>query len=130
MRSLLATGQAHTRQDVAHLLGGHRHAIGRGLAIYAAGGLGASLATSVPAGKPVSLSPAVLASLRQALHGREGFASDAALRPWVRQTHGVEVKDKTLYGLVRTRVGAKLTGPRPRHTKHSCGPRGVPGHVS
>ena len=119
MLSLLATGQARTRQDVAHLLGVHRHTIGRWLAIYAAGGLDALLATYVPAGKPVSLAPAVLASLEQALHGREGFASYEALRQWVRQTQGVEVKDQTLYGLVRTRFRAKLQVPRPRHTKQA-----------
>jgi Homeodomain-like domain len=50
MLYLLATGQAHTRQDVAHLLGVHRHTIGRWLALYAAGGLGALLATYVSAG--------------------------------------------------------------------------------
>ena len=117
MLYLLATGQAHTRQDVAHLLGVHRNTIGRWLAIYAAGGLGALLATYVSAGKPVSLAPAVLASLKQALHGREGFASYEALRQWVRQTHGVEIKYKTLYGIVRTRFRAKLKVPRPSHTK-------------
>jgi transposase len=94
MLYLLATGQAHTRQDVARLLGVHRNTIGRWLAIYAAGGLDALLATYVPAGKPISLAPAVLASLEQALHGRAGFASYEALRPWVRQTHGVAVKDQ------------------------------------
>ena len=117
MLYLLATGPAHTRQDVAPRLGVHRNTIGRWLAIYAAGGLDALLATYVPAGKPVSLAPAVLASLEQALHGREGFASYEALRQWVRQTHGVEVKYTTLYGLVRTRFRAKLKVPRPSHTK-------------
>jgi transposase len=119
MLYLLATGQARTRQDVARLLGLHRHTIGRWVAIYAAGGLDALLATYTPAGKPVSLAPAVLASLEQALHGREGFASYEALRQWVRQTHGVEVKYKTLYGIVRTRFRAKLKVPRPSHTKKS-----------
>jgi predicted ArsR family transcriptional regulator len=38
MLYLLASGQAHSRQDVAQLLGVHRHTIGRWLAIYAAGG--------------------------------------------------------------------------------------------
>jgi hypothetical protein len=89
------------------------------LAIYAAGGLDAWLATYVPAGKPVSLALAVLASLEQALHGGEGFASYEALRQWVRQTHGVAVKYTTLYGIVRTRVRAKLKVPRPSHTKKS-----------
>jgi transposase len=114
---LLATRQAQDRQDVARLLGVHRHTIGRWLARYAAGGLDALLAPDVPAGKPVSLAPEVLASLEQALRRPEGFASDEALRQWVRQTPGVEVKDKTLDTIVRTRFRTKLKVPRPSHTK-------------
>jgi hypothetical protein len=34
-----------------------------------------------------------------------------------RRTHGVEVKYKTLYALVRTRFRAKLKAARPSHTK-------------
>jgi transposase len=115
----LASGQAHTRQDVAQLLGVHRNTIGRWLAIYAAGGLPALLATYVPAGKPVSLAPDVLTSLAQVLHRAEGFASYEALRQWLRHTHGVEVQYKTLYTLVRVRFKAKLKVARPRHTKKS-----------
>jgi hypothetical protein len=37
--------------------------------------LDALLATYIPAGKPVSLAPAVLASLEQALRRPAGFAS-------------------------------------------------------
>jgi transposase len=130
MLYLLASGQAHTRQDVAQLLGVHRNTVGRWLAIYAAGGLPALLATYVPAGKPVSLTPAVLASLEQALHRAEGFASYEDLRQWLRQTHGVEVKYKTLYTLVRVRFKAKLKVARPSHTKKSRGHSGVPSHLS
>jgi hypothetical protein len=65
----------------------------------------------------VSLAPTVLASLEQALHRPEGFASYEALRQWVRQTHGVAVKYKTLYTLVRTRFHAKRKVARPSHTK-------------
>jgi transposase len=119
MLYLLATRQAQDRQDVARLLGVHRNTIGRWLARYAAGGMDALLATYVPAGKPVSLAPAVLASLEQALHRPEGFASYEALRQWMRQAHGVEVKDKTLYTIVRTRFRTKLKVPRPSHTKKS-----------
>ena len=117
MLYLLASGPAHTRQDVARLLGVQRHTIRHWLALYAAGGLEALLATYIPPGKPVSLAPEVLASLEQALRRPEGFASYEALRQWVRRTHGVEVKDKTLYTLVRTRFRAKLKVPRPSHTK-------------
>jgi transposase len=117
MLYLLASGQAHDRQQVAHLLGVHRHTLGRWLALYAAGGLHAVLETYVPAGKPVSLAPAVLASLAEAIHRPEGVASYEALRQWVRRTHGVEVKDKTLYTLVRVRFKAKRNVARPSHTK-------------
>ena len=119
MLYLLASGQAHARQAVARLLGIHRNTIGRWLALYAASGLHALLTTDVPAGKPVSLAPDVLASLEQALRRPDGFASYEALRQWVRQTHGVEVKYKTLYTIVRTRLRTKLKVPRPSHTKKS-----------
>jgi transposase len=113
----LASGQAHTRQDAARLLGVHRNTVSRWLALYAVGGLAALRATYTPVGKPVSLAPAVLASLEQALRRPAGFASDEALRPWVRQTHGVAVKYKTRYTLVRTRFKTKLKVARPSHTK-------------
>jgi transposase len=119
MLYLLVSRQAQDRQEVARLLGVHRNTIGRWLARYAAGGMDTLLATYVPAGKPVSLAPAVLASLEQALRRPEGFPSYAALRQWVHQTHGVEVKYKTLYTIVRTRFRTKLKVPRPSHTKKS-----------
>jgi transposase len=118
MLDLWVTRQARDRQEVARLLGVHRHTIGRWLARYASGGLDALLATDLPPGKPVSLAPEVLASLEQALHRPEGFASYEALRPWVRQTHGVGGKDNTLDPLVRGRFKAKLTVARPSHTKN------------
>jgi hypothetical protein len=95
--------------------------------------LDALLATYLPPGKPGSLAPAVLASLEQALRRPEGFASYEALRQWVRQTHGVEVKYKTLYTLGRVRFKAKLTVARPSHKKN---PEAIPafqaacGHAS
>ena len=119
MLYLLRSGQAQTRQEVARLLGLHRNTVGHWLARYATGGLEARLALYVPAGKRLSLAPAVLASLEHALHRPAGFASYEELRQWVRQTHGVEVKDKTLYTIVRTRFRTKLKVPRPSHTKKS-----------
>ena len=67
MLCLLASGQAHTRQAVAQLLGVHRNTIGHWLGLYESGGLDALLALYVPAGKPVSLPPDVLAALEQVL---------------------------------------------------------------
>jgi hypothetical protein len=63
MLYLLASGQAHSRRDVARLLGVHRNTIGHWLARYATGGLETLLDLYVPAGKPCSLPPHVLAAL-------------------------------------------------------------------
>jgi len=117
MLYLLAGRHAQTRLEVAQLLGVHRNTISHWLTLYETGGLEALLEVYVPAGKPVSLSPAVLASLQQALQEPAGFASYEALRQWVQQTHHVEVNDHTLYTIVRTRFRTKLKVPRPSHTK-------------
>jgi hypothetical protein len=130
MRDLLASRQAHTRPDVSRLLGSHRHPMSRWLARDAAGGLDAWLATDVPTGTPVSLAPDVLASLEDALHRPEGFASDEALRQWGRRTHGVAVTDNTLSSLVRARFHATRNVARPRHTQKAGGDSGVPGHLA
>lgn len=129
MLYLLVTRQAQDRQDVARLLGVHRNTIGRWLARDAAGGLDAVLATHTPPGTPVSLAPAVLASLEQALRRPEGFASYEALRHWVRQTHAVEIKYQTRSTLVRTRFKAKLNVARPSHTQKPRGASRVPGDL-
>lgn len=86
MLYLLASGQAQTRQGVAQLLGGHRNTIGHWLTLYEAGGLGALLARYVPAGKPLSLPPDILAAIEQALQQPAGFTSDEAWRQGVQQT--------------------------------------------
>ena len=113
MLYLLASGQAQTRQDVAQLLGVHRNTVGHWLARYATGGLESLLDLHVPAGKPMSLPPDVLAALAQALRQPAGFASYEAVRQWVQQTYHLDVKYHTLYTIVRT----KLKVPRPSHTK-------------
>lgn len=113
----LASGQAQTRRDVAQLLGVHRNTISHWLALYEAGGLDALLDLYVPAGKPLSLPPDVLAALEQALRQPAGFASYEALRQWLQQTHHLDVNYHTLYTIVRTKLKAKLKVPRPTHTK-------------
>src|ERR671923_3002940 len=67
MLYLLASGQAQTRLQVAQLLGVHRNTIGHWLALYETGGLEALLHLHIPAGKPLSLPPDVLAAIEQAL---------------------------------------------------------------
>jgi transposase len=116
MLYVLASGQAQTRQDVAQLLGVHRTTVGHWLALYEGGGMEALLALYVPAGKPLSLPPDVLASIAQALQQPAGFAAYEALRQWVQPPHHREVNYHTLYSSVRTRFKTKLKVPRPSHT--------------
>jgi transposase len=121
MLYLLASGQARTRQEAAQLLGVHRNTIGHWLVLYESGGLDALLALYVPAGKPVSLPPDVLAALEQVLRQPAGFASYVELRQWIKQTHRLDGNYHTLYTIVRTRFKAKLKVPRPSHTKKPGG---------
>ena len=92
---------------MAQLLGVHRHTVGHWLAIYEARGLEGLLDLYVPAGKPLSLPPGVLAALEQALRHPTGFASYEALRQWVKQQHRLDVNYHTLYTIVRTKLKAK-----------------------
>jgi transposase len=117
MRYLLASGQAQTRRDVAQLVGVHRNTIGHWLARYEAGGLEALLEVYVPAGKPLSRPPEVLAAIERALRQPAGVASYEARRQWVKQPHHLEVNYHTLYAMGRTRFKAKRKVPRPSHTQ-------------
>ncbi len=117
MLYLLASGQARTRQAVAQGLGVHRNTVGHWLAIYEVRGLDALLDLYVPAGKPLSLPPDVLAAIEQALRQPAGFTSYEALRQWVRRTYQRDVNYHTLYTIVRTKFQTKLKVARPSHTK-------------
>jgi transposase len=110
---LFATNQATTRQAVAQLLGLHRETIGRWMACYTTGGLGALLDIYVPAGKPPALSAVVLADLEQQLRRPEGFPSHKAIRVWLAQTHQITINGKTLQKLIRRRFGARPKVARP-----------------
>jgi hypothetical protein len=115
--SLLASGHGQTRQDVAQLLGVHRHTLGHWLALDEAGGLAAVLEVSLPAGEPASLPPDVLVGLEPALRQPAGVASDEALRQWVKPRDQLEVHYHTRYTIVRPRCHAQLKGPRPSPPK-------------
>ena len=114
---LFASDQASSRQEVAMLLGVHRHTIGRWMDCYAAGGLSALLDIYVPAGKAPTLPASVLADLEHQLHQPQGFASYEAMRVWLLQMHQITIKPKTLQKFVRRRFGARPKVARPSHIK-------------
>lgn len=114
---LLASGQAHSRQDVARLLGVDRNTVGRWLTTYRHGGLAALLTVYVPAGKRKPLTPEQLQTLQHALSQPTGFASFGAVQQWIAATFDVHLSYNATRKLVRYKLGAKLKVPRPAHQK-------------
>lgn len=115
---LIRSGEVHTRRDAADHLALHRNTVGRWLAAYEEGGQQALLTIDTPGAKPgqKTLSPPVLAALQQRLR-EEGFPSYGEGVSWLAEEHGLEVPYKTVHGIVRYRLGAKLKRARPVHAK-------------
>jgi transposase len=115
---LLRSGEARTRGDAATRLGVHRNSVQEWLARYERGGLEALLEIGAPGAKPGQrvLAPAVLKALRDRLQG-EGFQSYGEIRQWLEREYGVDHPYRTIYGLVRFRLGGKLKRARPQHVK-------------
>jgi transposase len=116
---LLQTQQAHTRGQVARLLGVHRDTVGRWLAAYARGGVPRMLTIAKAPGKPARLSAAMQQGLRARLAQSQGFASYKAIWQWLGQEYGVSIAYKTVHKFVRYTLRAKLKVPRKSHIKKS-----------
>lgn len=108
-----------TRQQVAEHLGVDRKAIRRWLTRYANGGIEAMLTDQKRGAKPGQrlLPEPVLAAVSQRLNTEQGFGSYGELQQWIATEFGHEVNYKSLHGLVRYRLKAKLKVPRPEHPK-------------
>lgn len=113
--ALLASGQATTRRQVAD----HRNTVAAWLDRYRDGGLAALLTPSKRGPEPGqrTLPGPVLDALRARLADGVGFAGYDEVQRWLRDEHGLAVPYKTVYTLVRYRLGAKLKAPRPEHPK-------------
>jgi transposase len=116
---LLKSGQVQTRQQAAAHLALHRNTITVWLRRYRQGGLD-TLLTLKEAGAPPgqkTLPPAVFKQLQARLATPTGFASYLDIQQWLRDEFALEVPYKTLHGIVRYQLKAKLKRPRPRHGK-------------
>lgn len=116
---LFATGQATTRTEVARHLAIHRNTLGAWLQRYQRGGLDALLSCSKRGPKPGqrTLPPPVLGALEARLASAEGFGGYHKIQHWLHDEFGLDVPYKSVYTLVRYRMGAKLKVPRPEHPK-------------
>jgi transposase len=116
---LLKSGQVTTRRQAATHLAVHRNTVALWLRTYRDGGLSALL-TYKEAGAPSgqkSLPAVVFAQLQARLATASGFASYGAIQQWLREEFALEVPYKTLHGIVRYQLKAKLKRPRPSHAK-------------
>jgi len=119
---LLKSKQVTTRRQAAAHLAVHRNTITGGLRQYRHGGLDALLTykeAGAPAGQK-TLPPAVFEQLKARLATATGFATYLDyldVQQWLREEFGLEVPYKTLHGIVRYQLKAKLKRLRPRHAK-------------
>jgi transposase len=114
---LIQTQQAHTRRQVAQLLGVNRDTVGRWLAAYACGGIRQMLTIVKAPGKAPLLSEAMQQALRERLAQPQGFASYKAIWQWLRQEYQLPIAYKTVHRWVRYVLRAKLKVPRKSHIK-------------
>jgi transposase len=117
MLVLFAHEQPPTRQQVAEHLGVDRKAIRRWLERYATGGIEAMLTEHKRGRKSGQrlLPETVLSAVKRQLTSEQGFSGYTELQQWIAREFGYEVNYKSLHGLVRYRLKAKLKVPRPEH---------------
>ena len=119
MLVLIKEGKHRTRKAVAKYLAVHRNTIGDWLNTYESEGLAALLEIKSP-GAPSgqrSLPKNVLAALGERLNDTSGFGSYIELQTWLKETHDVSIKYKTLHRIVRYQLQAKPKIPRRSHEK-------------
>ena len=116
---LLKAGHVTTRRHAAAHLAVHRNTVTTWLQAYRLGGLGGLLtakAPGAPAGQK-SLPAAVFAQLQARLATPTGFTSYREVQRWLRDEFGLTLPYKTVHGIVRYQLKAKLKRPRPSHAK-------------
>jgi transposase len=119
MLVLIKEGKHGTRKAVAKYLAVHRNTIGDWLNIYESDDLATLLEIKSP-GAPSgqrSLPQEVLAALSERLKDTSGFGSYIELQSWLKETHDVSIKYKTLHRIVRYQLQAKPKIPRRSHEK-------------
>ena len=120
---LAASGRAHHRQEIADILGVHRHSVAAWFAAYAAGGLDHMLSYQVPR-PPLRqhITAPALTALQEKLQDPHGFASYHQLRVWLAEEHQVTLAYSSVHALVRYKLHAKPKRPRPSHEKKAPKP--------
>jgi len=116
--SLAASGPARHRQEIAALLGVHRHRVAAWFAAYAEGGFDHARRAQgalPPVHRRIS-DPAVTA-LQVQLQAPQGCAGDHHLRVWLAEEHQGTLSYAGVHALGRDKLHAKPKRPRPSQAK-------------
>jgi transposase len=115
---LAARGHARHRQDIAALLGVHRHSVAAWFDAYAAGGVEQALSYQVST-PPVHrrMTDTALRALQAKLKDPQGFPGYDQIRLWLAKEHQVTLSYSSVHALVRYQLRAKPKRPRPSHAK-------------
>ncbi|BAY39023.1 putative transposase [Nostoc sp. NIES-2111] len=113
----LKTGQVSSRRSLAERLGRDQATITRWARKYKDEGTRGLLEVKHAPGKVPVLSGSDLERLKKRLQEPSGFTSYGKIQQWLKSELGLSLAYKTVYEIVRKRLGAKLKVPRPQSTK-------------
>lgn len=116
---LIRTGEVRTRAEAAKHLRVHRNSIWNWLQLYENGGMERLL--RIGQGAPAAEQKTLPGEVYQALQARlaeNGFSNGyVEAQRWLKEAFGLDVPYKTVHGIVRYRLQAKLKRARPSHVK-------------
>lgn len=115
MLYLLKSGQADTRMKAAEILAVNRATIGRWLQTHEKDGVSGLLSIKTKPNRKLSIPPCILHVLKHELEKPEGFSSYGAIQIWLKQKFTLSIPYKTVHGIVRYRLKAKLKVGRKSH---------------
>ena len=114
---LIKSKQAKTRIQIAKMLSIHRITIGTWLNIYEKQGISKLLTINTKPNRKLSIPPDIFAQLEQKLKEPEGFKSYKAVQLWLHDEFSLHIPYRTVNGIVRYRLKAKLKVGRRSHIK-------------
>lgn len=117
MLYLLKSKQLTTRRSLAKYLGRDESTITRWIRKYKDKGCKGLLEVKQAPGKEAMVSGENLERLKQKLSQPQGFQSYSQIQQWLKYELGINVAYKTVYQLVRYKLGGKLKVPRPKSRK-------------
>ncbi len=117
MLYLLKSGQVKSRQELAELIGLDHSTITRWLRKYKDHGRKGLLEVKQAPGKVALALGEILERLKQRLLELKGFHSYGQIQQWLVAEFRLKIAYKTVYELVRYRIGANLKVPRPQSIK-------------